>query len=132
MVAGILPSHRVMPMVDVAVTMGGQGTVQTAMSSGTPLVGIPLHAEQELNVALAARQGMALAVAPRYAGSPRMSAAVARVLAEPGFRTAAARVKELYAGRNGAARAASEIRCFLDPTRTAATTHETALAVGEA
>ncbi|HNH48870.1 MAG TPA: histidine kinase dimerization/phospho-acceptor domain-containing protein, partial [Myxococcota bacterium] len=40
-VAGLLPNHRVMPRVDVAVTMGGQGTVQTAMACGTPLVGIP-------------------------------------------------------------------------------------------
>ncbi len=52
-----LPSHKVMPMVDVAVIHGGQGSVQTAIASGTPLVGIPLHVEQGLNVAMMERHG---------------------------------------------------------------------------
>ncbi|HSW06801.1 glycosyltransferase [Aquabacterium sp.] len=116
-VAGILPSHRIMPKVDLAVTMGGQGSVQTAMSSGTPLVGIPLHPEQELNVDLAARQGMAIAVAPRHAGTERMTAAVSRLLVEPGFRQQARRVQALYANSDGADRAALEILRHVQPHR---------------
>ena len=108
-VAGLLPNHRVMPLVDVAVTMGGQGTVQTAMASGTPLVGIPLHPEQELNVDLAARHGVGLAVAPRHADTPRLTEAVRRVLAEPAFAAGADQVRQWYAGVDGAARAASAI-----------------------
>ena len=112
-VAGLLPNHQVMPQVDAVVCMGGQGTVQTAMSSGTPLVGIPLHPEQELNVDLAVRQGMALAVAPRHADSVRLTQALARLLAEPAFRSQARRVQTLYAGVDGAARAAQAIQAFL-------------------
>jgi UDP:flavonoid glycosyltransferase YjiC (YdhE family) len=108
-VAGILPSHEIMPKVDVVVTMGGQGSVQTAMASGTPLVGIPLHPEQELNVDLAARQGMALAIAPRHAGTEKMTDSVRRLLAKPGHRQQARRVQQLYAGCDGAARAAAAI-----------------------
>lgn len=108
-VAGLLPNHRVLPRVDVAVTMGGQGTVQTAMASGTPLVGIPLHPEQELNVDLAARHGMAIAVAPRHAGTPRLADAVRRVLGDPGFRASAQRVQGWYAAWDGPARAADAI-----------------------
>ena len=47
MVEGVLPSHLVMPRVDLAVTMGGQGSVQCAMAAGTPLVAVPLHPEQD-------------------------------------------------------------------------------------
>ena len=112
-VAGLLPSHRVMPQVQVAVTMGGQGSVQTAMSSGTPLVGLPLHPEQDLNVDLAARQGMALAVAPRYADTPRLTEAVKRVVTDTRFATSAERVKGWYAGVDGAGRAADAIRRYL-------------------
>lgn len=112
-VAGILPSHEIMPRVDVAVTMGGQGSVQTAMSSGTPLVGIPLHPEQELNVDLAARQGMALAMAPRFATTEKMSSAIHRLLSEPAFRQHARRVQNLYAKADGASRAATEIIRYL-------------------
>jgi UDP:flavonoid glycosyltransferase YjiC (YdhE family) len=112
-VAGILPSHEVMPCVDVAITMGGQGSVQTAMASGTPLVGIPLHPEQELNVDLAARQGMALAIAPRFAGTEKMTAAIRRVATEPAFRQQARRVQAIYAKSDGANRAAAEITRYL-------------------
>jgi len=118
-VAEILPSHKIMPCVDVAVTMGGQGTVQTGMISGTPLVGIPLHPEQELNVDLAARQGMAIAVAPRHAGTEKMSAAVRRILLEPRFRTEARRVQKLYAGIDGASEAAAHIVRYLRSRRAA-------------
>jgi UDP:flavonoid glycosyltransferase YjiC (YdhE family) len=122
-VAGLLPSHRVMPQVQVAVTMGGQGSVQTAMTSGTPLVGLPLHPEQDLNVDLAARHGMALAVAPRHADTPRLTEAVQRVVSDPRFATSAERVKGWYAGVDGAGRAADAIRCYLalraDTSRTA-------------
>jgi len=103
----------------VAVTMGGQGTVQTGMISGTPLVGIPLHPEQELNVDLAARQGMAIAVAPRHAGTEKMSAAVRRILLEPRFRTEARRVQKLYAGIDGASEAAAHIVRYLRSRRAA-------------
>ena len=112
-VAGLLPSHAVMPRVDVAVTMGGQGSVQTAMACGTPLAAVPLHLEQELNVALAARQGMAIAVAPRHAGTPAMTDAVRRLVGEPAFAEGARRARAHYAGVDGAAGAAVAIRDFL-------------------
>lgn len=112
-VAGVLPSHRIMPRVDLAITMGGQGSVQTAMASGTPLVGIPLHPEQELNVDLAVRQGMALAMAPRHATGEPMSRAVRRLIEEPDFRHQAERVRGLYAHCDGAATAAQAIRNYL-------------------
>ncbi|MEQ1731731.1 MAG: hypothetical protein ABL982_25445 [Vicinamibacterales bacterium] len=57
MVAGVLPSHRVMPRVDIAITAGGQGSVQCAMASGTPAVVLPLHPEQDLNGSLIERLG---------------------------------------------------------------------------
>lgn len=108
-VAGVLPNHRVMPRVDLAVTMGGQGSVQTAMASGTPLIAIPLHPEQEFNAHLAVRQGMAIAVAPRHAGGERLTAAARRIQGDRRFAEAARRVAGLYAGVDGAARAAEAL-----------------------
>jgi UDP:flavonoid glycosyltransferase YjiC (YdhE family) len=112
-VAGLLPNHRVMPHVDVAVTMGGQGTVQTALFCGTPLVGIPLHPEQELNVDLAVRHGAGLAIAPRHVNTAKLTEAVQRVLGDPRFAKGAARLKDIYAQVDGAANAATAIRGWL-------------------
>ncbi|MFO0663750.1 MAG: hypothetical protein U0174_07355 [Polyangiaceae bacterium] len=111
--AGVLPSHLIMPKVDVAVIMGGQGTVQTAMASGTPFVGIPLQPEQELNVSLAHRHGLAIPIAPRHAVGPRLTKAVARLVNEPHHREAARRVRGFYEGVDGAKLGATEIVAYL-------------------
>lgn len=124
-VAGLLPNHTIMPDVDLVVCMGGQGTVQTAMASGTPLIGIPLHPEQELNVDLAVRQGMGLAIAPRHAPTQAMTSAVQRVLGDPAFRRQAQRVSGLYEGIDGADNAAQTILAHL-ATRGAAAAPATA------
>lgn len=118
-VAGLLPNHLVMPHVDLAVCMGGQGTVQTAMTCGTPVLGIPLHPEQELNVDLAARHGAGLAIAPRHVDTPKMTAMARHLLEDPGFAEGAARVQRWYAGVNGAERAATAIRRWLGTPQTA-------------
>lgn len=108
-VAGVLPSHEIMPRVEVALIMGGQGSVQTAMASGTPFVGFPLQPEQELNVALGVRHGMAIGVGPRRATADTIGAAVRRLTEGGAYREAAQRVRGHYAGIDGAARAADVI-----------------------
>jgi UDP:flavonoid glycosyltransferase YjiC (YdhE family) len=45
-----LPALEVMKLVDIAVTHGGQGTVQTTVISGKPFLGIGMQPEQELNI----------------------------------------------------------------------------------
>jgi UDP:flavonoid glycosyltransferase YjiC (YdhE family) len=114
LVERLLPSHEVMPRVAAAVIMGGQGSVQTAIASGTPFVGMPLHGEQELNVACAERLGMALRVSPREATTGSLTAAVRRLLDDGTFRIAADRAKTLYEGVDGAARCADAILAYLE------------------
>lgn len=116
LVAGVLPNHVVMPRVAAAVLMGGQGSVQTAMASGTPFVGLPLHGEQELNVAVAERAGCAIRMSTRDATSAgALATALRRLVEEPSFATAARVAAARYAGVDGAARAASAIRAHLGP-----------------
>ena len=113
MVEALLPSHRVMPRASVVVTTGGQGSVQTAMASGVPLVGIPLQPEQDLNVHCAERQGMALRVSPAQVRGPVMASAVRAMLDDARFRSAAQRVKALLAPVDGARNAALAIRQYM-------------------
>lgn len=113
MVAGILPNHEVMPRVAAVVTMGGQGSVQTAIASGTPLVGLPLHGEQELNVALAERLGMAVRMSPQRATTPALGDAIRRLLDDPSFSDAARSAARHYEGVDGAAGAADAIVAWL-------------------
>ncbi|CAN7163445.1 hypothetical protein LJR290_000158 [Variovorax sp. LjRoot290] len=109
LVEGILPSHRIMPRVAVALIMGGQGSVQTAMAGGTPFVGFPLQPEQELNVALAVRQGMAIAIGPRRADEAKVARAVREIVTQPAYAAAAARTRQHYIDVDGAGRAADAV-----------------------
>ncbi|MFZ5894484.1 MAG: glycosyltransferase [Myxococcota bacterium] len=107
MIEKFLPSIDVMPRVALAVTAGGQGSVQTAMVSGTPLLGIPLQPEQDLNIYLVERQGAGRLLPLRQVGSQKMSALVRAMLAEPSYRTAAQRLQTLLTREDGAANAAA-------------------------
>jgi len=105
MIEGVLPSHLVMPQVDLAVTTGGQGSVQTAMACGTPLLGIPLHIEQDLNVALVERLG----AARRVGRTGNLADLATQMLGNPTHLEAAERIQKLYAAVDGPAEAAAVI-----------------------
>lgn len=116
-VVDVLPNHRIMPDVDLTVIMGGQGSVQCAMASGTPIVGFPFHGEQELNLALAERKGMATRLPPAAAHTERLTSAIEEMLGSPAVRESATRVREMYAGVDGAETAAGAILEYLAPRR---------------
>jgi UDP:flavonoid glycosyltransferase YjiC (YdhE family) len=98
----------VLPRVGAAVVTGGQASVQAALSSGTPFVGIPLQAEQDLNVHLAAQLGAAV-IRPAHEVAGHVGADVGRVLAEPAFRAASERWATRFAAVDGPAVAADRI-----------------------
>jgi UDP:flavonoid glycosyltransferase YjiC (YdhE family) len=117
LVERLLPSDRVMPRVAVAVTTGGQGSVQTAVASGVPLAGIPLQPEQDLNVHLVQRQGMALRVPPQNASGVAMTDAVRRLADAPSYREQAGRLRSIVAKIDGAKTAAQVISRYLAERR---------------
>lgn len=56
----LVPAHKVNPLADVAVIHGGQNTVMNACLSGTPIVGIGMHPEQQANLDACVRKGFAV------------------------------------------------------------------------
>jgi UDP:flavonoid glycosyltransferase YjiC (YdhE family) len=117
LVERLLPSHRIMPRAAVAITAGGQGSVQTAVASGVPLAGIPLQPEQDLNVHLVQRQGMAIRVPPQIASSTAMTDAVRRLLEQPSYRLQAGRLRSIVANVDGPGCAARAIVSYLAERR---------------
>lgn len=113
-VGGVLPSHKIMPRVDLAITAGGQGSVQCAMAAGTPLIGIPLQPEQDGNVYLLERMGAAILLPQKQVGRGVLARAIGSVLAEPRYREAAKATQAAYAKRNGPAQSADAILSYLD------------------
>lgn len=111
MVKAHLPSHLVMPLVDCSVIHGGQGSTQTAIASGTPVVGFPFHGEQSMNLKLIenARAGYCLPL--RYlkrTGLVRKH--IERILSDDSFKRNMRRLKNYQDKHNGAENAAKIIK----------------------
>ena len=98
----LIPAHRLGGLVDAAVLHGGQGTVQTACATGVPFVGVGLQPEQTWNVRMCVEQGNALSLSPKQAQTQLLAEAVSRILGDPGFTAAAARVRVAFEHADGA------------------------------
>jgi UDP:flavonoid glycosyltransferase YjiC (YdhE family) len=109
LVERVLPSHEIMPKVDLAVIAGGQGSVQTALASGLPFIGIPLQPEQDANVALVERQGAARLVPAHGAGTTLLTRSAQELLVDGRYRANAARLQEIFARVDGPGAAAEAI-----------------------
>jgi UDP:flavonoid glycosyltransferase YjiC (YdhE family) len=108
-----VPAHLVNPMADVAITHGGAGTVQTAIHSGTPLVGIPMHQEQAGNISLVKRQGAGIMLWKQEITRKDLAIALETLVTDSLFRENMKRLKLEQDRIDGAAKAAREIVDFL-------------------
>lgn len=108
-----VPAHLVNPLADIAITHGGAGTVQTAIHSGTPLVGIPMHLEQTGNLSLVTRQRAGLMLSKWDLNRRSLGRALERLLSDASLRENMLRLKALQDTVDGPAIAAREIVNFL-------------------
>ncbi|HKU38473.1 MAG TPA: nucleotide disphospho-sugar-binding domain-containing protein, partial [Polyangiales bacterium] len=109
LVEGVLPSHRVMPRVDLAITAGGQGSVQCAMAAGTPLISLPLQPEQDWNGQLVERHGAGKRISFDAAATPQLAALATELLTDSRYRDNARRIRDSYARLDGPGLAADAI-----------------------
>lgn len=101
LVEGILPSHKIMPHVDLALIAGGQGSVQCALASGVPILGVPLQPEQDLNVALLEKATIAKRISPAQLRTDKLRTSAQEILENPQYRTGAQRIQRAYNLLNG-------------------------------
>jgi UDP:flavonoid glycosyltransferase YjiC (YdhE family) len=87
-VARWIPQADVMPHAAAMVCHGGSGTVRAALAAGTPMVVVPLFADQPYNADRVAELGAGIALD----GTTGLSDAVRRVLVEPSYRESAQRL----------------------------------------
>jgi len=109
-----IPAHQVNAMADAAVIHGGQGTVQTAVSAGTPIVGVGMQVEQSANLDNIVQRGAGIRIPKRQWTPERIRRALHRVLEEPRFRQSATRLKRDHDAVDGHNEAARAIWDFLD------------------
>jgi len=109
-----VPAHLVNPLADIALTHGGAGTVQTAIHSGTPLLGVPMQGEQVGNILLVTRQGAGIMLSRLDLTRRKLTAALEKLVTDDSYRQNMLRLKQLQDPIEGAANAAREIVYFLE------------------
>lgn len=108
-----LPQLELLKRASVFVTHCGSNSMHEGLWYGVPLVGIPQQLEQLMNARAAAAHGACLPIEDNFFGRPvaatRLRAAVEQILAEPGWRQAAAEVQTLLRASGGFRQAADEL-----------------------
>ncbi|OVE76710.1 hypothetical protein BVX98_05370 [bacterium F11] len=108
-----VPTHLVNPMADIAITHGGAGTVQTAIHSGTPLIGVPMHAEQVGNVSLVRRQGAGILLPKQSLAQGEIENSIKKLITNKSYKENMMRLKKLQDQIDGPSKAAEEIIKFI-------------------
>jgi UDP:flavonoid glycosyltransferase YjiC (YdhE family) len=79
-ITGFLPAHKVNSMADISVIHGGQNTVMNACLSGTPIVGVGMHPEQQANLDACVRKGFAIRLNKKKVTASAVLGAVDKLL----------------------------------------------------
>jgi UDP:flavonoid glycosyltransferase YjiC (YdhE family) len=88
------PQSVVLPRCALVVSHGGSGSVIGALAHGLPMVLIPMGADQPYNAARCAELGVARVLDAVEATPETVRAAVSTVLADPGYRHHAERLRD--------------------------------------
>ncbi len=107
------PYSELLPRAAAVVHQGGAGTTGQALRAGRPMVVVPFAHDQADHAARIARAGVGLALPRDRCDAATLTAALGRVLAEPGFAERAAAVGAEVRAEHGANAAADAIERLL-------------------
>jgi UDP:flavonoid glycosyltransferase YjiC (YdhE family) len=113
LVADFLPSHLVMPLCDLAIIHGGQGSVQTAISAGIPIIGFPIQPEQNFNLKQVERHGAGLCLSLRNLHRGHLKEAIDQVLGDSGYRKSMQQLQFWQGRRDGASEVAKIVSSLI-------------------
>jgi MGT family glycosyltransferase len=107
--AEFLPQTRVIPLVDLVITHGGNNTVTEAFHFGKPMILLPLFWDQHDNAQRVDETGFGVRLDTYAFSDEHMRDALARVLNDDALRNRLDDIGSTIRGRNGVAAAAARI-----------------------
>jgi UDP:flavonoid glycosyltransferase YjiC (YdhE family) len=105
-VTGFIPAHKVNPIADISVIHGGQNTVMQACLSGTCIVGIGMHPEQQANLDACVRKGFAIRLSKKKVTTSVVLDAIDRLLSDGGAKQKVVKFQKQLEQWDGPANAA--------------------------
>lgn len=114
-----LPSHNIMPLCDLAIIHGGQGSVQTAIAGGTPIIGFPLQPEQRFNLKQIEKHEAGICLSTKKLKTSKLKVYINSVLKNNKYKKNMMKLKsyqDKYNGPMEAAKVLCEIMQMENPT----------------
>lgn len=96
-----LPAPEVVPLMDLAFTHGGQGTVQTNVISGVPFLGIGMQPEQTINIYVFDRFGCAKLLHPKRFNKTQVQTTINLLIKNKHYKEKALEAKKIYEDNDG-------------------------------
>jgi UDP:flavonoid glycosyltransferase YjiC (YdhE family) len=90
-----VPAKEINAEVDIVICHGGQGTLQTAITSGTPLVGIATQPEQKMNLEHLQDFGMAIRMSRWEWKSKNIRENIKKIISDETYHTKARELKKI-------------------------------------
>lgn len=106
------PGHAMMEHADLVISHGGNGTIYQALSWGTPIIGIPFHIDQDINLQRVEALGVGIKLPLRRFSARTLRKAVDTILGDPGYADRARKVREEIRAYGGAETAAQLVEEF--------------------
>ena len=108
---------RTMPLCDAVVCHAGHGTVARSLASGVPVVACGHAGDQAENAARIRWAGVGVSLPRRFQTPTGVRLAVHRLLADPGYRRRAEKLRDWAADNDGRALAADAVEVLAEASR---------------
>lgn len=109
-----VPAPIINSMADVVISHGGQGTVQTAIASGTPIVGVAMQPEQQINLDNVVMKKGAIRIAKHRWTAHNIRTAVEKISKDPAYKKNMLKLQKSLFNTDGKANAGKTIWNFID------------------
>lgn len=108
-----IPATAATALADVVVSHGGQGTVQTSVAAGKPIVGVALQIEQQINLDNVMDAGAGIRIQRQFWKAKNIHSAVQTVLKDPSYTAKVRMLGDTVKNMDGAETAAEVMWNFI-------------------
>lgn len=108
------PGHLMLDRSALVVSHGGNGTIYQAISCGTPIIGIPSHIDQEINLQRVEALGVGIKIPRRRFTAKTLKAAVEKILGDSSYQANAETLAKEVKQFPGARLAARHVHGFAE------------------
>lgn len=96
-----VPATLVNSLADVVISHGGQGTIQTAIASGTPIVGFAMQPEQQINLDNIVMRGAGIRIPIHKWNTNNIQFAVKSIIKKPSYKESIKILKNILDNTDG-------------------------------